>query len=82
VKDEGNNLGTMATTLQSMIDCEPFKLLRVYEGISLQHVMSKTCQYVTNDDKVSMGLSLVSVKNVQTSLQKRIIWTKKLGEGR
>jgi hypothetical protein len=23
VKDEGNNLGTMATTLQYIIDCEP-----------------------------------------------------------
>ncbi len=23
VKDEGNNLGTMVTTIQSIIDCEP-----------------------------------------------------------
>jgi hypothetical protein len=32
-----------------------------------------------NDDKVSMGLTLVSVKDAQTGLQKIIIWTKKIG---
>jgi hypothetical protein len=30
-KYEGNNLTTMATTLHSIIDCEPLKSLRVYE---------------------------------------------------
>jgi hypothetical protein len=73
VKNGGNKLGTMVTTLRSIIDCETFKLLRVYQGTCFQHVMSKTCQYVTNDDKVLVGLSLVSVKDVQTSLQKIII---------
>jgi hypothetical protein len=58
----------MATTLRSIIDYEPFKLLRVYEGTCFQHLMYKTCQYVMNDDKVSEGLSLVSVKDVQISL--------------
>ncbi len=32
VKDEGINLGYMAITLQSIIECEPLKLLQVYEG--------------------------------------------------
>ncbi len=82
VKNESNNLGTMATTLRSFIDCELFKLLWVYEGTCFGHVMSKTCQYVTNDVKVLVGLSLVSVKDIQTSLQKRVIWTKQLGKGR
>jgi hypothetical protein len=35
--------------------------------------MFKTCQYAMNDDKVSMGLILVSVKDVQTSLQKKLL---------
>jgi hypothetical protein len=63
VKDEGNNLGTMATTLRSIIDCELFKRLRVYEGTCFGHVMFKMCQYATNGNTVSMGLTLVSVKN-------------------
>jgi hypothetical protein len=41
VKDEDNNLRTMATTLHSIIDCELLKLLQVYEGICFGHVMFK-----------------------------------------
>jgi hypothetical protein len=43
VKDEGNNLGTMAVALHSIIDCERLKLLWVYEGICFGHVMFKMC---------------------------------------
>jgi hypothetical protein len=32
VKDEVNNLGTMVTTLESTVDCEPLKFFWVYEG--------------------------------------------------
>ncbi len=32
VKDEGNNLATMATTLESIVDCEPLKFFWVHEG--------------------------------------------------
>jgi hypothetical protein len=81
VKHEGDNLGTMATTLQSIINCEPLKLLWVYKGICFGHVMFKTCQYATNDDKVSVGLTLVNVKDAQTCLQKIITWTNNLGKG-
>jgi len=35
-----------------------------------------------NDDKVLMSLTLASVKDVQTSLQKVITWTKKSRKGR
>ncbi len=73
VKHEGKNLGTMATTLWSIINCELLKLLRVYKDICFGHVMFKTCQYAMNDDKVSMGLILVSVKDVQTGLQKKLL---------
>jgi hypothetical protein len=56
-KDEGiNNLITMVATLHSIIDYEPLKIFRVYEGTCFGHVISKACQYVTNDDKVFVGL--------------------------
>jgi hypothetical protein len=78
VKYEGTNLSAMATTLHSIIDCEPLNILRVYEGTCLGHVMSKACQYVTNDEKVFVGLRNVSVKEAQSGLQKTISWTKSL----
>jgi len=68
VKNEGNNLGIVVVALQSIIDCELFKLLLVYEGTCFEHVTFKTCQYATNDDKVLVGLSLVKVKDAQTCL--------------
>jgi len=82
VKDKGNNLSIVVVALLSIIDCEPFKFLWVYEGTCFGHVMSKVCQYVMNDDKVLMSLTLASVKDAQTSLQKVITWTKKSRKGR
>jgi hypothetical protein len=72
----------MATTLHSIIDCEPMKFFRVYEGTCFGHVMSSACEYVTNDDKVFVGLEHVSVKDAQTSLLKTITSTKKFGRRR
>lgn len=77
VKDEGNNLTSMATTLHYTINSQSLKLQRVYEGFCFGRVMSKACQYATNDNKVAASLKHVNVKNVQTSLQKTITWTKK-----
>jgi len=37
-------------------------MLWVYEGICFGHVMSKVCQYTTNNDMVLVGLILVNVK--------------------
>jgi hypothetical protein len=41
----------MAIALHSIIDCEPLKNLKVYEGTCFGHVISKGYQYITNDDK-------------------------------
>ncbi len=82
VKDEGNNLMFMATTLHSIVDCCPLKLQQVYEGMCFGHIMSKAYQYVTNDEKVIVGLKQVNVKATQGNLQKIITWTKKSGNGR
>jgi hypothetical protein len=41
VKYEGTDLYAMATTLHSIIDCEPLKIIRVHESTCFGHVMSK-----------------------------------------
>jgi hypothetical protein len=56
VKDKGNNLTTMTIALCFIIDYEPLKLIKVYEGTCLEHAMFKVYKYATNDDKVSKGL--------------------------
>ncbi len=56
LKDESINLITMTFALCSNIDYQPLKLLKVYEGTCFKHVMSKTCQYATNDDKIFKSL--------------------------
>jgi hypothetical protein len=81
VKDENNNLTVMAITLQSIIDYEPLKLLMVYEGTCFGHIMFKVCQYVTNDDKVFIGLKSVSVKDAQVGCRKNLPRLKFLGKG-
>jgi hypothetical protein len=50
-KDEGTNLGTMTTTLKLIISGKAFNLLAPFDGACLRHVMRKTTQYATNDDK-------------------------------
>jgi hypothetical protein len=83
VKDEGNNLTSMASTLHSIIHYQLLRLLKVYKGKSFGHVMHKACQYATNDNKVSKDLLQVNVKDVHVALQKKItLWTKKFRKGR
>ncbi len=62
VKDEGNNLISMAITSRSIVDYCPLKLQWVYEGMCFGHIMSKACQYATNDEKVTAGLKQINVK--------------------
>jgi hypothetical protein len=72
----------MATTLQSSVDCEPLKLLKVYKGTCFGHVMSKACQHVTNDDKISVGLKSVNVKDAHMLVyRKQLPRPKILGKG-
>jgi len=58
----------MATTLHSLVDYEPLKILRVYEGTCFGHVMSRAYQYATNDDNIFVGLRNVNVKKTQSGL--------------
>jgi hypothetical protein len=77
VKDEDSNLGSMATTLQSIIEYEPLKLLQVYEGICVGHVIFKVCLYATNDDKVSTSLTLVNAQKKFKLVCKKILYGQK-----
>jgi len=56
----------MVLTLHSIFNCEPLNILRVYKGTCFGHVMSKACQYVINDEKVSIGLKNGTVKKIQS----------------
>lgn len=82
VKDEGSNLTTMASSLSEVVSCEPLGLTRPYAGVCFGHVMSKACQYATDDSKVCRDFKEISLKEVQSALQKTITWTKKSGKGR
>ncbi len=52
VKDEGSNLGTLESALIFVINRELLNLLKLYVGTYFGHLMSKCCQYVTNEEKV------------------------------
>jgi hypothetical protein len=58
----------MVATLHSIIDYEPLKICRVYEGTCFGHVISKAYWYATNDDKIFVGLKNVSVKEAYNDL--------------
>jgi hypothetical protein len=46
----------MVVVLHSIIDYEPLRILKVYEGTCFGHVMSKACQYATNDEFFNVGV--------------------------
>jgi len=55
VNDEGTNL-VATTTSHFIIGYEPLMILKVFQGTCFRHVMSKDCQSIKYDDKVSIGL--------------------------
>jgi hypothetical protein len=55
---------------------------QVYEGNYFGHASFKACQYAMNNERNSMNLKQVSMKDAQIGLQKIIIWTKKSMMGR
>jgi len=57
VNDEGSNLQTSASALNSIVSCNTLVLLEPFRGSCLGHALSKVCQYATIHDKVCIGLS-------------------------
>ncbi len=50
VKDEGNNLIALLSTLCSILNCEHLRRFKVHEGMCFNHVIYEACQYATNSD--------------------------------
>jgi hypothetical protein len=80
VKDERVNISTKTTILISIISCEVLGLTTPFVGACWGHAMSKCCQYATNDSKVCVGLTSISIKEAQSILENTITWTKKSGK--
>lgn len=58
----------MVIILHFVIDCEPLKIIKVYEATCFEHVMSKACLYVTNYNKVFVRLKNVIVQKNHVTL--------------
>ena len=79
VKDEGANLATLERAMQLTVSCDILGLAKPFSSACFGHIMSKVCQYATNDEQMCKGMKEVSLKNAQKSLQSCITWTKKSG---
>jgi hypothetical protein len=64
VKDKGGNLSTLAQALISIVNYGPLQFF----GSCFSHAFNKTCQYICNDTKVSIGFKEVSLKAAQSTL--------------
>jgi hypothetical protein len=62
--------------------CEILGLQESFNGACFGPAFSKTCQYVTIDEKTCKNLRYVSIKTTQEDLQKCIIWSKISRKGR
>jgi hypothetical protein len=56
----------MTTTLIYVVSCEVVGLAILFVGTQWGHVMSKCCQHDTNDFKVCVNLTFISIKETQT----------------
>ncbi len=56
VKDESINLNTFPFAFASVVFCTPLQLVAPFSGTHFGHVMSKACQYATNDIKIGVGM--------------------------
>jgi hypothetical protein len=80
VKDERSNLNTLIFALTSIVSCFTLQQACPFVGSCFGHAMSKVAQYVTNDNNVYAGFLEVSLKKIQSSLQKTITWIKKFSK--
>jgi hypothetical protein len=82
VKDEGSNLNTIITVLESIISCDVLNLEENIQRTCFDHTFSKVCQHATTYEKVYKGLRYLSIKVAQGDLLKCITWSKKSRKGR
>jgi len=70
IKDKATNLNTLPIVLTFVVSCPLLQLSSLFNGTCFGHVMSKACQYATNDSKVRVGMKDVSLAKVEYVLQK------------
>jgi hypothetical protein len=81
VKDESNNLKTMTSVLTFSFFCELLGLTTPFIRSYWGYAMSKCFQYATDDIKVSIGLTSISIKNVNLFCKKPSPRPKKVEKG-
>jgi len=59
---EKSSLLTMTSTLTFVVYCEVLKLLAPFLRTCWGHAMSKCCKYATNDSKIYVGFTSISIK--------------------
>jgi hypothetical protein len=80
LKNEGLNLGALESALCCVVSCELLNLSKPHARSCFGHLMSKCCQYAKRKDKMCINIIDVLLKDIQTTLQKIITWTKKFGK--
>ncbi len=68
VKDEGINLSIMTSVLTFVVSCKLLGLTIPFVGSYWGHAKFKCCQYAIDDTKVSIRLTLISIKKCQSIL--------------
>jgi hypothetical protein len=81
VKDEGSNSKTLTSTLIYVVSYFSLWLTCPFVGSWFSHAISKVAQYATDDTKICAWFLEVSLKEIQSSSQKTITWTKKYRKG-
>jgi hypothetical protein len=73
----------MTIVLKYVIKCEVLGLDESFQGSCFGHIFSKTCQYYAIiDGNICRNFKFVSIKSIQSNLQKCITWPKKSRKGR
>ena len=60
-----------------MVSCPLLGILKPYASVCFGHMMLKAYQHATTEEKVCTSMKEVIIKNVETTLQRTIMWTKK-----
>lgn len=82
VKHKRSNLNTLTSTLIYVVFYFSLWLACPFVGSCFGHAMSKVAQYATDDIKMCVKFLEVNLKEIQSSLQKIITWTKKSKKGK
>jgi hypothetical protein len=63
VKDDDTNLNMLATSQIFLVKCKSLGIDEPYPKIYFEHVMSKACQYGTNDTIICVWMTCVNLKD-------------------